>query len=231
MIGKADQANHQYDLLDFFAALKNGKLPAVSFIKAVNRDDGHPGGESDPLAEQRFLVQTINLLQQAPEWKDTAIFIAWDDSDGWYDHAAPPLVNPSAAPGFDTVNPANGGNCGTPKPDAIQARCGFGPRLALIAVSPWAKVNYVDHSLTDQTSLLRFIEDNWDLNYIDGPATHDPKTGLRSPDFAVAPQRQSFDVVAGSLDNLFDFDSAPRLSRFILNPVSGAVLTDDRDRR
>jgi phospholipase C len=226
MIGKTDQANHQYDLLDFYAALKNGNLPAVSFLKAINRDDGHPGGESDPLAEQRFLAQTINLLQQSPEWASTAVFIAWDDSDGWYDHAAQPLVNPSAAAGFDAVSAANGGNCGSPKSDALQARCGFGPRLVLNLVSPWAKVNYVDHTLTDQSSLLRFIEDNWNLNYIDGPAVTDPANGVRKPGFTVAPQKQSFDVVTGSFDNMFDDER--HMSRFIIDPKSGAVIADDR---
>jgi len=223
-IGKTDQANHQYDLTDFFAALKNGNLPAVSYLKGINRDDGHPGGESDPLAEQRFLAQTINILQQSPEWAETAVFIAWDDSDGWYDHAAPPLLNPSSAAGFDAV--AGAGNCGTPKADALQARCGFGPRLVLNLVSPWAKVNYVDHSLTDQASLLRFVEDNWDLNYVDGPAVHDPNNGLRTPGFALAPQKQSFDVVTGSFDNMFDFDDPPHLARFILDPKTGAVIQD-----
>jgi len=226
MIGKTDQANHQYDLLDFYAALKNGNLPAVSFLKAINRDDGHPGGESDPLAEQRFLAQTINLLQQSPDWASTAVFIAWDDSDGWYDHAAPTLVNPSAAAGFDAVSAANGGNCGSPKADALQARCGFGPRLVLSMVSPWSKVNYVDHTLTDQSSLLRFIEDNWNLDYIDGPAVTDAANGLRKPGFTVAPQKQSFDVVTGSFDNMFDDER--HMSRFIIDPVSGAVIADDR---
>jgi len=226
MIGKSDQANHQYDLLDFYAALKNGNLPAVSFLKAINRDDGHPGGESDPLSEQRFLAETINLLQQSPEWASTAVFIAWDDSDGWYDHAAPPLLNPSAAAGFDAVSAANGGNCGSPKSDAIQGRCGFGPRLVLSMVSPWAKVNYVDHTLTDQSSILRFIEDNWNLGYIDGPSVIDAANGVRKPGFTVAPQKQSFDVVTGSFDNMFD--NVPHLSRFIIDPVSGAVIADDR---
>ncbi|MDP9008225.1 MAG: alkaline phosphatase family protein [Pseudomonadota bacterium] len=226
MIGKTDQANHQYDLLDFYTAVQNGNLPAVSFLKAINRDDGHPGGESDPLAEQRFLAQTINILQQSREWAETAVFIAWDDSDGWYDHAAPPLVNASAAAGFDAVSAANGGNCGTPKADAIQGRCGFGPRLVLNLVSPWAKVNYVDHSLTDQSSLLRFVEDNWNLNYIDGPSARDPSNGVRRPAFTVAPQKQSFDVVTGSFDNMFDDER--HMDRFILNPVTGAVIADDR---
>ncbi|MBS0421607.1 MAG: alkaline phosphatase family protein [Proteobacteria bacterium] len=225
-IGHNGQANHQYDLLDFYAALQAGNLPAVSFIKAINRDDGHPGGESDPLAEQRFLVQTINQLEKSPEWESTAVFIAWDDSDGWYDHAAPPLVNPSAAPGFDGVSSANGGNCGTPKSDALQGRCGFGPRLVLNMVSPWSKVNYVDHTLTDQSSLLRFIEDNWGLDYIDGPARRDATNGRRQPSFALAPQKQSFDVVTGSFDNMFDDE--PHMQRFILDPVTGLPLRDER---
>ena len=227
MIGQTDQANHQYDLLDFYAALANGNLPAVSFLKGINRDDGHPGGESDPLAEQRFLTQTINLLQRSGEWASTAVFIAWDDSDGWYDHAAPPLLNPSAAPGFDAVSPANGGNCGTPQPDALLARCGFGPRLVLNMLSPWSKVNYVDHTMTDQTSVLRFIEDNWGLNYIDGPAVRDPANGRREPGFKLAPQKQSFDVVTGSFDNMFD--DRPHRERLFLDPVSGAVLKDQRN--
>jgi phospholipase C len=227
MIGRADQANHQYDLLDFYAALKAGRLPAVSFLKAINRDDGHPGGESDPLAEQRFLVQTINLLQQSPEWESTAVFIAWDDSDGWYDHAAPPLLNPSAATGFDAAGgAANGSICGTPKRDAIQGRCGLGPRLVLNLVSPWSKVNYVDHSLTDQASILRFIEDNWDLNYIDGPATHDPNNHLRKSGFPLAPQKQSFDVITGSFDNMFDDE--PHRARFFLDPVTGTEIRGSR---
>jgi phospholipase C len=227
-IGQTDQANHNYDLLDFYDALRAHNLPAVSFLKAINRDDGHPGGESDPLSEQRFLVQTINALQASDEWRDTAVFIAWDDSDGWYDHVAPQLVNPSAAAGVDFVNSANGGNCGTPKADAFPARCGFGPRLPLVVVSPWTKVNYVDHNLSDQSSLLRFIEDNWELDYIDGPAKFDPLNGLRQPDFVAAPQKQSFDTATGSVDNMFDFNGKPHTEKLILDPVSGAVLKDER---
>jgi phospholipase C len=226
MIGKTDQANHQYDLLDFYAAAKNGNLPAVSFLKGINRDDGHPGGESDPLSEQRFLAQTINILQQSPDWADTVVFIAWDDSDGWYDHATPPLVNPSAAAGFDAVSSANGGNCGSPKPDALQGRCGFGPRLVLNVLSPWTKVNYVDHTLTDQSSILRFVEDTWNLDYIDGPSKIDSSNGLRTPNFPLAPQKQSFDVVTGSFDNMFDDER--HLGRLILDPVSGAPIVNDR---
>src|SRR5271155_1110277 len=85
MIGSTDQANHQYDLSSFDAALANGNLPAVSFLKAPAYEDGH-AGYSDPLDEQRFLVDHINEIEQSPDWSSTAIIIAYDDSDGWYDH-------------------------------------------------------------------------------------------------------------------------------------------------
>jgi phospholipase C len=66
MIGQSDQANHQYDLRDFWAAAESGHLPVVSFLKAPAYQDGH-AGYSDPLAEQTFLVQTLNRLQRLPE--------------------------------------------------------------------------------------------------------------------------------------------------------------------
>jgi len=210
MIGKTDQANHQYDTADFFRALKAGNLPAVSYLKAPAFQDGHPGN-SDPLSEQTFLVQVINALQLSPEWRETAVVISYDDSDGWYDHVNGPILSPSATP-LDFL--AGAGNCGTPQPGAFAARCGYGPRLPLVVISPWAKVNFVDHTTTDQSSSLRFIEDNWDLGLIDGPT-------------APPPGQASFDRIAGTLNNMFDFDDHPELRPLILDPTTGAVR--DRD--
>ena len=79
MVGKTDQANHQYDLSDFWNTIAPGNLPAVSFLKASMYQTGHPG-YSDPIDEQAFLVDTINHLQRLPEWNNTAIIIAYDDS-------------------------------------------------------------------------------------------------------------------------------------------------------
>ncbi len=93
-IGKSDQANHQYDINDFFSALKAGNLPAVSYLKAARYQDAHPGN-SDPLLEQVFLVNVLNALQQSPFWSQTAVIINYDDSDGWYDHRLGPVVNNS----------------------------------------------------------------------------------------------------------------------------------------
>jgi len=159
MIGHTDQANHQYDLTDFWTAVDNGNMPAVSFLKAPGYQDGH-AAYSDPIDEQQFLVDTINKLEARPEWAHTMIVISYDDSDGWYDHAFSGVTNPSAAPS-DALTGA--GMCGAKKPTETQDRCGFGPRLPLLLISPWVRANDIDHHLSDQTSILRFVEDNWQL--------------------------------------------------------------------
>ncbi len=137
-VGSQDQANHQYDLADFFSALDAGNLPGVSFLKAPAFEDGH-AGYSNPLDEQRFIVSTINRIQRSPFWHDTAIVIAYDDSDGWYDHQMSPIVNQSQDSAVDALD---GTSCGQ-KPENVaggyQDRCGYGPRQPLLVVSPWAK--------------------------------------------------------------------------------------------
>lgn len=195
MIGWTDRANHQYDLTDFWNAANAGNLPAVSFLVAASYQNGHPQA-SDPLDEQMFLVDTINRLQNLPEWESTAVLITYDDSGGWYDHVMPPVVSQSSTP-LDALTAP--GNCGVPAPGTYQGRCGYGPRLPLLVVSPWAKVNFVDHSVTDQSSILRFIEDNWELGRIGD---------------------QSFDERAGSLLNLFDF-RRPGAPKLFLDPITG----------
>ena len=197
-IGRTDRANHQYDLADFWTAAEAGHMPAVSFLKAPAYQDGH-AGYSDPVNEQRFLVETLNRLQALPQWKDSAVVIAYDDSDGWYDHAMPPIVNASALPGIDALT--GPGACGAPAPGAYPGRCGYGARLPLLVVSPFSKRNFVDHSITDQTSILRFIEDNWELGRIGD---------------------QSFDALAGPLAQFFDFERQDPAPVLRLNPDTGA---------
>ncbi|MBA3721768.1 MAG: alkaline phosphatase family protein [Parachlamydiaceae bacterium] len=195
MIGYQDQANHQYDLIDFWKAAKINNIPAVSFLKPPAYQEGHPG-YSDPLALQTFLVETINKLQKLPEWESMAIFLAWDDSGGWYDHEMPPIINQSNTAADALVSP---GNAGQAKPGSPQARLAYGMRMPFLIVSPFAKQNYVGHKLTDQTSILRFIEDNWGLGRIGN---------------------QSFDEVAGSLRHLFNFKN-PNSKPLILNADTG----------
>ncbi|MEW2029543.1 alkaline phosphatase family protein [Streptomyces roseifaciens] len=206
-IGHDGQANHQYDLTDFDAALRAGRLPAVSFLKAPAAQDGH-AGYSGPVDEQRFLVEWINRIQSAPQWGSTAVVIAYDDSDGWYDHAyaAPrngsrlggtgPHGKPLDSPACRAGPAAAGGHAG---------RCGPGPRQPLLVISPYSKVNAVDHTPTEQTSILRFIEWNWDTGPIGG---------------------SSFDARAGSLLNMFDF-ARPNGKRVLLN-ADGSVRSVGR---
>jgi phospholipase C len=197
MVGKTDQANHLYDITWFWQAARAGHLPAVSFIKAPAYQNGHPGN-SNPLDEQVFLVNTLNRLQQMPEWRSMAVIIAFDDSDGWYDHVMPPIVNQSNTP-LDFL-------CGE-RTDGPGARCGYGPRLPLLVISPYARENYVSHTLTDQTSILRFIEDNW----------------LGGGRISAI----SFDRIAGSLADMFDF-SAPVMRQLILDTVTGLPIRSGR---
>ena len=210
MIGHNDQANHQYDTQDFFAALAANNLPAVSFIKAPSAYNGHPGN-SEPTTEQYWVTQVINQVMQSPAWASTAIIIAYDDSDGWYDHVTGPITSPSNVTTSTTSNPfdnlAGNGNCGSPVAGAQLARCGHGPRLPLLVISPYSNPNYVDHTLTNQASVLNFIETNWNLGYIDGATA--PAAGLGS-----------FDRYSGSLNGLFNF-SAPGNSSPLLLTCSG----------
>ncbi|HEY2551540.1 MAG TPA: alkaline phosphatase family protein [Streptosporangiaceae bacterium] len=212
-------ANHQYDMTDFNAlvgAIAHGflpasQLPAVSFLKAPGYQDGH-AGYSDPIDEQQFIVNVINELEDTPDWSSTAVVISYDDSDGYYDHVFSGIHNTSntsavaTPPGPQDFLTGLGlcGNTAQNPPLAGQSgRCGYGPRLPLLVVSPWAKTNFVAHNLTDQSSIIKFVEDNWHLPRISG----------------------SFDAIAGSLDDMFDFHHMqPHEGKLFLDPVTGEPL-------
>ncbi|MDG0024448.1 alkaline phosphatase family protein [Trinickia sp. Y13] len=203
----ADPANHQYDSDDFFAAVKAGNFPSVSFLKAPAYQDGH-AGYSDPLDEQAFVTKVVNFLQQQPDWKNTAVLVAWDDSDGWYDHAYVPPTSAS----FSSADMLNGtGVCGTGTAplgvngQPVNGRCGPGTRIPFLVISPYAKKNFVDHTAISQASIVRFIEDNW-----------------------LGGQRiggGSFDASAGSINSMFDFSSAARTTPLFLDPNLGTQVS------
>jgi phospholipase C len=205
-IGNGGPANHQYDLLDFYAAVAAGNFPTVSFLKASAFQDGH-AGYSDPLDEQTFLVNTINFLQSQPSWSSTAVVVLYDDSDGWYDHQMSPILNTSTGTGDALTGP---GSCGTaaaalpgldPANTHALGRCGYGPRQPLLVISPWARRNFVDHTITDQTSVIHFIEDNW-------------LGGQRIG-------QGSFDGIANSLTQMFDFTRMRENGTLFLDPSTG----------
>ncbi|HEY1419601.1 MAG TPA: alkaline phosphatase family protein [Candidatus Dormibacteraeota bacterium] len=205
-------ANHQYDTSDFdalVAAINHGylsadHLPAVSFLKAPGYQDGHPG-YSDPIDEQQFVVNEINALQHTPDWSSTAVVIAYDDSDGWYDHVYSGVHNGSTSPA-DFLSGT--GQCGTatdPRLGGQQGRCGYGPRQPLLVISPFAKKGAIDHTVTDLSSITKFAEDNWHLPQIAG----------------------SFDSIAGSLNGLFNFRNENQQgdnSKLFLDPTTGQAL-------
>jgi phospholipase C len=217
----ATPVHHQYDTDDFFAAVKAGNYPSVNFLKAPAISDGHPGN-SDPIDEQAFVTKVINFLQQQPDWKNTAVIIAYDDSDGWYDHRfkAPTSASfdstTAQSAGGKTVagsdNLSGVGQCtaaGAVQPQgvnggAVNGRCGPGTRTPFIVVSPWAKVNFVDDTPITQASVVRFIEDNW-----------------------LGGQRLgggSFDATAGSIMNMFNFSGSGNNPTLFLDQSLGTKL-------
>jgi len=210
---KVDPANHGYDLNDFFASVGSGNYPAVSFIKMSAYQDAHPGN-SDPLDEQTGLVTLINFLQQQPDWDSTAIVIAYDDSDGWYDHAFAKPTSPS----FSSADALNGqglcGASGATEPNGVNGlpvhgRCGPGTRHPFLVISPYAKKNYVSHTLITQASIPQFIEDNW-LN------------GKRLGG-------GSFDATTGSIADMFNFNKK-NSTTLILDPNFGTVDTKNKEK-
>ena len=205
-IGNDGPAHHQYDVEDFYTAAAEGNLPAVSFLKAPAYQDGH-AGYSDPLDEQTFIVNTINMLEALPSWSSTAVVVMYDDSDGWYDHQMGPIMNQSTGTADALTGPNACGTAATSLPGLNPAnahalgRCGYGPRQPLLVISPWAQQNFVDHSVTDQTSIIRFIEDNW-LN------------GQRIG-------QGSFDGIANSITQMFNFKQIRNNGILFLDPSTG----------
>jgi phospholipase C len=193
--------NHQYDLSWFNKLAAKGELPAVSYLKAPEYEDGH-AGYSDPLDEQRFITSEVDAIEKSKNWASTAIFITYDDSDGWYDHQMGPIIR-----GSQTAQDTLGGTgvCGATAISNVttQDRCGVGPRIPLLVISPWAKQNFVDNTFGEQASIPAFIEDNWDLGRVGNG---------------------SADAAAGTLLNAFDFNqSYGQAPAVILNPSSGEV--------
>jgi len=205
----ATPVHHQYDTQDFFTAVSSGNFPSVSYLKAPAIEDAHPGN-SDPIDEQVFVTKVINFLEQQPDWKNTAVIIAYDDSDGWYDHrfAAPTAISTSSADVLNGTNlctsasavPAIGVNGG-----AVNGRCGPGTRTPFLVISPWAKANFVDDTQITQASIAKFVEDNW-------------LGGTRIG-------QGSFDASAGSINNMFNFAGTGNNPAVFVDQNLGTVLT------
>ena len=207
--GAKDPANHQYDLQDFYSAVAAGDYPSVSYIKLAAYQDGH-AGYSDPIDEQNGIVTLVNFIESQPDWKNTAIIITYDDSDGWYDHAYWPPTHGSFDATADQINGA--GKCGTAgtQPNGVSGhpvngRCGPGVRIPFLVISPWAKPNYVDHYQISQASIVKFIEDNWLGSWRLGGG--------------------AFDATTGSIFPMFDFSGSGKTPALTLDPTTGEPET------
>lgn len=132
--GTAAKAQYLKDEAEFFAALHDGTLPSVSFVKPIGLDNEHPL-YATVRRGQEHVVELVRAVQASRYWPEAVIIITYDENGGSWDHVAPPVID----------------------------RWGPGPRVPTVIVSPWAKRGYIDHTTYDTTSILKFIETRWHL--------------------------------------------------------------------
>ncbi len=127
---------HMQDLKEYYRDLDQGTLPQVCWIVPYFEDSEHP--PSPIAAGMWYVTKLINALMTSRYWSDSVIFLTWDDYGGFYDHVEPPVV------------------------DAF----GYGPRVPMIVISPYAKPGYIAHTTYDLTSVLKFIEERWGMGHL-----------------------------------------------------------------
>jgi phospholipase C len=165
------QANrHQRDLSVLYAALSRTplagpdtvpSLPAISWVKAPQLEDGHPG-YSGPALEDAFVGDLVARLKASEYWKNTALVIAFDETGGWWDHVSPPDLGGHFATWVDGQPNLTG--CQYPGiPGAPCGEAGLGPRMPVLVISRFARRGFVDHALLNTASLDRWVEWNHHL--------------------------------------------------------------------
>jgi phospholipase C len=150
-------AEHVFPVDDFVEQAELGLLPPVTWVTPRFETSEHP--EYSMCHGENWTTEVVNAVMEGPDWEDTAIFITWDDYGGLYDHVPPPQVDDF----------------------------GFGIRVPLLIVSPYARRGFVTHELGEFSSVLRFMEDNWGLTQL----THrdrDATPLLSAFDFAQDPR-------------------------------------------
>jgi phospholipase C len=129
------QRDHQLGniqpLTAFYRAARRGRLPAVTWLTPSQATSEHP--PSLVTAGQTYVTRVINAIMRSPNWRSTAIFLAWDDWGGFYDHVKPPRVDGE----------------------------GYGIRVPALVISPYAKQGYIDHQVLSSDAYLKFIEDDF----------------------------------------------------------------------
>ena len=148
---------HVVPTAQFVQDAQSGQLPAVSWLVVGSGLSEHP--PASVCIGENWTVSQLNAVMSGPNWNSTVVFLTWDDFGGFYDHVAPPVVD----------------------------NFGFGPRVPLLIISPWAKRGHISHTSLEFSSVLKFIEERFDL---------DPLTER--------------DQDANDLIDSFDFDHLPR---------------------
>lgn len=210
-------------LAQFYNDARAGRLPAVAFLDLAQHE--HP--PLDVRAREFEAAKLIGALRHSPSWKDSILFLTYDENGGYYDH-----VIPRAAPAPDSILPGkcadlsnppastlpgNGANCAMSAKAAAQlcamakpgqTCAGFdhlGFRTPMVAISPFAKPHYVSHSDTDHTSMLQLIEKR----------------------FFGGEHLTARDAAAGSLQDMFDFDGAPSMDAAVSVSLASAPRPSD----
>jgi len=127
---------HIFPVDNFAADVADGRLAPVTWIVPRFEVSEHP--EESFCHGENWTTQVVDAVMESPFWKDTAIFITWDDYGGFYDHVPPLQVD----------------------------EFGFGFRVPLLTLSPYARRGHIDSELGEFSSILRFIEDNWGLDQL-----------------------------------------------------------------
>lgn len=171
--------NHQnkfFPIAQYFTDLQNGTLPQVVYIEPgfTNGDDEHPGLGNHIQIGAQSTSQIINALMASSSWKDSAFILVYDEGGGFYDHVPAPTTN---IPNPDGIPPSDLITTNPPDPKGDFTRYGF--RVPMMVVSPFSKKNYVSHTVTDTTAVLKMIEARFGLPNLN----HRDPTGMDMSEF------------------------------------------------
>jgi phospholipase C len=125
---------HVVPPVQFIQDATNGTLPSVSWLVINSTQCEHP--PASVCVGENWTVDQLNTVMNGPDWESTVVFLTWDDFGGFYDHVPPPMVD----------------------------NFGFGPRIPLLIISPWVRSGFIDHTTLEFSSVLRLIEERFDLD-------------------------------------------------------------------
>jgi phospholipase C len=160
---------HVHPVDDLLEDISANRLPAVTWVTPLFQLSDHPPWNS--VASMNWVTSVVNALMRSDMWKHTAVFITWDEWGGFYDHVAPPMVDPYTRLGF---------------------------RVPMLVISPWAKRGYIDHEQGELTSPLKFVSDNWGLDYLT-PRIGNTHNFAQAFDFAAGPRTDARPLPLGKI--------------------------------